>query len=181
MSDSKSKTGPALVDEAWAIMSSCPTDEELAADPDAEERWSEQVFAWCDAADQKAERYRAVVLAAQGREASFKQMAAAYIKAAKREARTAEKVEQLALLLLRSARLTTGAAEARCSDGTTIAMKVRKSTRVEVLDEARLPEHLFRVKREPNIAEIRARLKGGEEIEGAELQQHKKEVVSWGL
>lgn len=175
-------TGFELINGAYAIMASCPTDEELAADPEAEEAWTERMLAWCDASEQKAEAYRAVVTAATSREGTFKALAAAYAKQAKREARVVERVESLAVLLLRATELTTGAAEAECSDGTRIVLKVQKSKRVEVLDQDAVPDvYLRRPPPAVDKAAAAAVLRGGEGIPGLELKEHSKDVVSWGL
>jgi predicted nucleic acid-binding Zn-ribbon protein len=54
-----------------------------------------------------------------------------------------------------------------------IQISYRKSTRVEIADDAVIPEEFLKITTTPNKAEIKKYLKQGFKIDGVELQEHK--------
>jgi len=177
----KKKSGFDLYNEAAEIMSACPSDAELEADPEAEEAWTERLIAWCDASDQKAEAYRAVHRAAVARADDFAKMADDFKRYSKREAKIAARVESIAILLLKGAEDMKGAPELDCADGTKVKLRRRKSKSVAVVDEASIPDDYWRTKRTVDKSGAARDLKAGKEIAGMELVEKTSEWVAWGL
>lgn len=54
-----------------------------------------------------------------------------------------------------------------------IQISYRKSTRVEIADDAVIPEEFLKITTTPNKVEIKKYLKQGFKIDGVELQEHK--------
>jgi hypothetical protein len=178
---SNRKTGIELYNDAQALMADCPTDAEAEDNPNAEEEWTERLLAWADASEQKAGAYRAVRAAAMARAADFTAMSKAFATYAKRESRVVDRIESVATLLLKAAEEATGAAELACGDGTKIRLARRRSKRVDVIDEAAVPDVWIRVKRSVDKAGAAKALKAGDEIPGLGLLESVSERVAWGL
>lgn len=62
-----------------------------------------------------------------------------------------------------------GIKEIRADDGTFTVKTAKNPPRVDVYDERLLPEHLLRVKTEPDKTAIKAALQNGEDVQGARL------------
>jgi hypothetical protein len=176
-------TGLELYNEAQRIMAEAPSAVDLEDDPGAEEEWTERLLAWADASEAKAEAYRAVHAAAVARAKAFADMAKAYRLHAKREDRVAARVGSIAVLLLKAAEEATGAPELACGDGTTIKLARRRSKKVDVVDEAAVPDAWIRTKVSKSVDKSGASkaLKAGEEIPGLALLETVSERVAWGL
>jgi hypothetical protein len=145
------------------------------------EAWTERLLAWCDSSEQKAEAYRAVRTAALVRAESFKAQAVAFGRYARREEHLAQRIEGLAIGLLRATEDVTGAAEIECSDDTKLKLRRRKSQKVDITDEAAVPEGFIRVKKSVDKSAAGKVLKAGEEIPGLALLESVSEWVAWGL
>ncbi len=124
-----------------------------------------------DRADQLA-RLRAIHAAAEQREAAYKAEAAPWLALAKRQARIAEYVAQLARNVLEAERRLAGLPDdapylVDQSNGTKIGLKVNPPS-VAIDDVGALPDWAMKPA-EPSKSEIAAALKAGREVPGARL------------
>jgi len=178
----KPMTGPELFNSAQDLLLAFPDDQTLDADPDAEERWIDQLEAWAGMSGTKIESYRAAFEAAKARLEFFDEMVASYQKAAKRQASIMKRIDHLARLLLGGAEKLTGAPELECQDGTKVKLQRRRNQRVDVIDESSVPGAYIRIKTSRSVDKAGAKkvLKAGEEIAGLALLESVSETVKWG-
>lgn len=69
--------------------------------------------------------------------------------------------------------LAAGIQKIQADNGTFTASIAKSPPSVEVYDESLLPEHCFRIKREPDKTAIKAALQSGENIQGARMITNK--------
>tara|TARA_R100000700_G_scaffold34713_1_gene42921 strand:+ start:67 stop:618 length:552 start_codon:yes stop_codon:yes gene_type:complete len=97
---------------------------------------------------------------------------------AKRATASAQWLEGLALQLLRRAETLTGTPALKLPGGRIATARVRTSQRVEVTDLEALPASMVRVKREADKVQIKAALKAGQTVQGAQLVDVRGDHVS---
>jgi hypothetical protein len=174
-------TGPELYREAYDLLLGMPTIEEVEENPELEELWTEQLVAWADQAQDKIGAYRAVFRAAASRERAFKEEAARFTKAAKRETRVQKSLEGLATLLLTAAEETTGTAAIETADGSDVKLRSRKQPKIMAIDMDKLPAVYVRTKTEPDKNAITKVCRAGEVPPGVEWDAERRSIrVDWG-
>lgn len=174
-------TGPELYREAHDLLLSMPTDEELEADPELEERWTEHLCKWADASNDKVAAYRAVFRSAESRGAAFKAEAKRFSTAAKREERIQASMESLATLLLKGIEETTGEPVAPCADGSEVKLRRRKTPKIVSINMEELPPVYVITEKKPKKNAMLAVLRAGESIPGVEYDAERRtERVHWG-
>jgi hypothetical protein len=174
-------TGPELYHQANDLLLSMPTDEELKDDPSLEEQWTEQLIAWADHTQDKVAAYRAVYRSAESRAQLFKDEAARFTAARKREERVQNSIAELAKLLLRATEEATGEAAVDCGDGSKIKLISRKSPKITAINVDELPDVYVIIERKPRKAMIKKVCADGEIPPGVEYDaDNKAEWVDWG-
>ncbi len=163
-------TTPELVREAFALLQD---DEEIS---------EERLVEYLENVDAKLRALRHVRNAALTKRQVFLDEAEKLIAIATGLERTAKRVEQTTLTMLRADRAIArveGTYKAELGDGTKLTLRVRVSERTDVergaIDD--LPEEFVRVVKEPNKVAIKAALQAGRAVPGCSLVEGINESV----
>jgi len=145
-------------------------------DAEQEADWDRQLTEYLDAAVSKFGACGAVIRKADADAAWLRGEGQRLLDAAKRLDAVAERVTQRTELLLREHIALTGEAKVEFAGGW-VALRARKSETVEVADVALLPLAFQRVTVAADKTAIKASIKSGVAVPGAEIVPHENESV----